>query len=287
MKKAFIQLHIAVFLAGFTAVLGRLISLSEGMLVWYRLLLTTVVLAVILFFKKEFVLQSPKNTLKMFGIGGIISFHWVAFYGSIKYANISVALVCLSAAGFFSSFLEPIILRKKIVFAEIVLGILTIVGIYIIFDFHPHFKTGIIYGILAALGAAVFPIFNKQLLHAVSPRLLTFYEILSGFIILSIFLPIYLKKSNAIFSIAMGNDIIWLLILSIVCTVISFDLQLKALKKISAFTCNLMYNLEPLYGIVLAFIFFGEGKMFTIQFYIGVLLIMLSLLLQMWRLRKN
>jgi drug/metabolite transporter (DMT)-like permease len=287
MKKAFIQLHIAVFLAGFTAVLGRLIKLNEGLLVWYRLLITVIVLAAILFFKKEFVKETPKNILRMAGVGAVIAFHWVTFYGAVKFGNISVALVCLSAAGFFSALLEPIILKRKIIISELLLGILAIIGIYIIFDFHPQYKIGIVYGILGALGAAIFPIFNKQLVKEFSPRTLTFYELGGGFLILTILLPFYLKVSPATYFIPTWADAGWLLILAVVCTVLCFDLQLKALQKISAFTCNLMYNLEPVYGIILAFVFFGEGKMFKNEFYLGVILIMLALFLQVMRLRRQ
>lgn len=287
MKKAFIQLHIAIFLAGFTAVLGRLIKLNEGLLVWYRLLITVIVLVGILLYKKEFVRQTNKNMLRMAGVGGIIAFHWVTFYGAIKYGNISVALVCLSAAGFFSALLEPFILQRKMIFSELLLGLLAIVGIYIIFDFHPQYKLGIVYGILAALGAAIFPIFNKQLVKEFSPRILTLYELAGGLLMLTILLPFYFMYSPANYFMPTITDIGWLFILAIVCTVLCFDLQLKALQKISAFTCNLMYNLEPVYGIILAFVFFGEGKMFKSEFYIGVALIMLALVLQIIRLKRQ
>ena len=287
MKKAFIQLHIAVFLAGFTAVLGRLITLNEGLLVWYRLLITVLVLALTLYVKKEFKRIDAKDIFRMAGVGGIIAFHWVTFYGSIKYGNISVALVCLSAAGFFSALIEPILFKKKIVIVEVLLGLLAIAGIYIIFDFHPKFKLGIAYGILAALGAAIFPMLNKQLIKEFSPRTLTFYELFGGFIILSLLLPFYLKFTPSSYFIPTVTDFVWLIILAVICTVLCFDLQLKALRKISAFTSNLMYNLEPLYGIILAFIFFGEGKSFHKEFYIGVALILLAIVLQMFRLLKQ
>ena len=286
MKKAFIQLHIAVFLAGFTAVLGRLILLNEGLLVWYRIFITVIVLAGILFLKKEFKRYPLKDMLKMAGVGGIIAFHWVTFYGSVKYGNISVALVCLSAAGFFSSLLEPVVLRRNIILPEVLLGLMAIAGIYIIFDFHPQFKLGIIYGILAAFGSALFPIFNKQLLEKFSPRTLTFYELGGGLIILTLLLPFYLQKTGAPYFIPTVKDTGWLLVLAILCTVVCFDLQLNALKKISAFTCNLMYNLEPLYGIILAFVFFGEGKMFHGEFYWGVALIVLAIVFQMYRISR-
>ena len=287
MKKAFLQLHIAVFLAGFTAVLGRLINLNEGLLVWYRLLITVIVLAIMIYAKKEFIKIAGKDILKMAGVGGIIAFHWVTFYGSVKYGNISVALVCLSAAGFFSALIEPILFKKKIEIVELLLGLLAIIGIYIIFDFHPKFKLGIVYGILAALGAAIFPMLNKQLIKEFSPRTLTFYELFGGFLILSLLLPLYLTFTPSTYFIPTKQDFIWLLLLAIVCTVLCFDLQLKALRKISAFTCNLMYNLEPLYGIILAFVFFGEGKSFHKEFYLGVALILFAIVLQMFRLLKQ
>lgn len=287
MKKAFIQLHIAVFLAGFTAVLGRLINLNEGLLVWYRLLITVIVLAAMLYAKKEFKKIAWKDILRMTAVGGIIAFHWVTFYGSVKYGNISVALVCLSAAGFFSALIEPVLFKKKIEIAELLLGLLAVIGIYIIFDFHPKFKLGIVYGILAALGAAIFPMLNKQLVKEFSPRTLTFYELFGGFLILSLLLPLYLKFTPASYFIPTLEDFGWLLILAVVCTVLCFDLQLNALRKISAFTCNLMYNLEPLYGIILAFVFFGEGASFHKEFYFGVALILLAIVLQMFRLLKQ
>lgn len=177
MRKAFVQLHIAVFLAGFTAVLGRLIELNEGLLVWWRMLITVVVLAALMFYRKQLHRIALPDLLKIAGVGAIIAAHWVAFYGSVKYANISVALVCFSSTGFFTAIFEPLILRKRIVPAELMLGIMAIAGIYIIFDFHPQFKMGIVFGILAAMGSAIFPIFNKQLLIRFSPRTLTLYEL--------------------------------------------------------------------------------------------------------------
>lgn len=287
MKKAFLQLHTAVFLAGFTAVLGELIKLNEGLLVWYRMFFTAVVLGILIGVRKRFQRHSSKEILRMAGVGGIIAFHWVTFYGSVKYGNISVALVCLSSAGFFSALLEPLILKRKIILPELLLGLMAIVGIYIIFDFHPQFKLGIIYGLLAAFGSALFPIFNKKLIERVKPAELTFYEMSGGFMILSVFLPIYLHYSDVKYYLPTASDAGWLAVLVILCTVICFDLQLKALEKISAFTCNLMYNLEPLYGIVLAFIFFDEAKMFHGGFYIGVGLILLAIIFQMIRISRQ
>jgi drug/metabolite transporter (DMT)-like permease len=295
MKKAFIQLHMAIFLAGFTAVLGRLISLNEAILVWYRLLITVVLLALFMYFKKELILPSKKDVLKMVGVGAVITFHWVTFYGSVKYGNISIALVCLSSAGFFSSILEPLIFKQKFIIAEMLLGILTVIGIYIIFDFHPQYKVGIAYGILCALGSALFPIFNKQLVNKFSPRTLTLYELSGGLVLLSFIIPAYLKyapvNSNnitaAVQYVPTFSDFMWLLVLAVMCTIICFDLQLQALKKISAFTSNLMYNLEPVYGIILAFMFFNEGNQLNNAFYIGTLLIISAIVIQIVRVYRQ
>ena len=283
MRKAFIQLHIAVFLAGFTAILGKLIGLNEGLLVWYRLLLTVLSLGLILYFKKKLQRLSAKETLKIFCVGMIVAIHWVAFYGSVKYGNISIAVVTLSAAGFFTAFFDPIINKKKVSLIEVLLGTLAIGGIWIIFDFHPQYKTGIFFGIVSALGSSLFPIFNKRLLIKHNPDILTLYELGGGFLILSILIPFYLRQFPATYYIPTFSDWIWLLILALVCTVLCFNLQLNSLKKISAFTANLTYNLEPVYGIILAFIFFKENKSFTIHFYSGVALIILAVVLQMGR----
>jgi drug/metabolite transporter (DMT)-like permease len=287
MKKAFIQLHIAVFLAGFTAILGKLIDLNEGLLVWYRLLITVIVLAFIMYMKKELTRIPMRDIIKITAVGLVIALHWVTFYGSVKYANVSVALVCFSATGFFTALLEPFILRSKIIWFELCLGMLAIAGIYIIFDFHPQYKVGIIFGIISALGSALFPIFNKQLLKRFEPRTLTLYELSGGLLMLSFILPFYLRAFPAAYFLPTLSDWVWLVVLAVLCTVVAFNLQLKALKKISAFTANLTYNLEPVYGIILAFIFFQENKMLHNQFYIGLGLILLAIILQMISVYKH
>ena len=280
MRKAFIQLHTAVFLAGFTAILGKLIGLNEGLLVWYRMLITTILLFILMYFKNELGRVSLKNGLKIVGVGVIVALHWVTFYGSVKYGNVSIAVVCFSASGFFTAFFDPLIFKRRIVLKEVLLGLLSIAGILIIFDFHPEFKTGIIFGIISAVGSALFPIFNKQLLVKFSPSTLTFYEMGGGFIALTFLLPLYLYQFPASYYLPDLADWLWLFILAGVCTVLCFDLQLNALKKISPFTANIAYNMEPVYGIVLAFIIFNENKQLDMHFYIGVSLIIFSVVLQ-------
>ena len=283
MKKALLQLHIAVFLAGFTAILGKLIGLNEGLLVWYRLLLTVLTLGTILYFKKQLKAIPAKEALQIFAVGLIVAIHWVTFYGSVKYGNVSIAVVCISGSGFFTAFFDPLISKRSVLAIEVLLGAIAIAGIYIIFDFHPQYKVGIIFGIISAIGSSLFPIFNKRLLIKHSPETLTLYELGGGFLSLCILTPFYLLFFPATYYLPTSYDWIWLLILAWLCTVLCFDLQLKALKKISPFTSNLAYNLEPVYGIILAFIFFRENKSLNPKFYLGVGLIMLAVALQMWR----
>ena len=225
--------------------------------------------------------------MKIFGVGTIVAIHWVTFYGSVKYANVSVALVCFSATGFFTAFFEPLILKRRISLIEVALGLLAIAGIYIIFDFHPQYKAGVIFGIISAMGSALFPIYNKRLLVTYSPKILTLYELGGGLIALTFLVPLYLIQFPATYYLPTTTDWLWLLVLAWLCTVLSFDLQLNALKKISAFTANLTYNLEPVYGIILAFIFFQENKNLQREFYFGVLLILLAVVLQMLRIAKE
>jgi len=251
--------------------------------VWYRLLLTVLTLGLILYFRKELERVAPKDVLKIFGVGAIVGIHWVLFYGSVKYANVSVGVVCLAAAGFFTSFFEPLILKRKISIIEVLLGVMTIAGIYIIFDFHPQYKMGIIFGILATVCSSLFPIFNKKLVENFSPRILTLYELSGGLIVLSILMPFYLAHFPAAYYLPTPADWVWLLVLAWLCTILAFDLQLNALKKISAFTASLTYNLEPIYGILFGFLLFHENKLFNWHFYLGVGLILLSIIFQMAR----
>lgn len=285
MRKALLQLHVAVLLAGFTAILGQLIELREGPLVWWRMLITAVTLAFLPGFR-EFKKVSRKQLFQLFGIGAIIALHWLTFYGSIKYANVSIALVCFSAIGFFTAVFEPIMLKRKFDIVEVFLGLLTIAGIYLIFSFNPEFKTGIIVGIISALLAVIFSVLNKKMVDKIDVKTITFCELGGGWVVLTFLMPLYLYLFPAVKVIPSANDWIWLLILSWFCTVIAFILQLNALKKISTFTSNLTYNLEPVYGILLAFIFFKENKFFGTDFYLGLALILIAVLLQMLRLAK-
>jgi drug/metabolite transporter (DMT)-like permease len=287
MRKAFFQLHTAVFLAGFTGILGRLITLNEALLVWYRLLITVLTLWVLYFFQRKLYRISWTGIAKISGVGVIVALHWVCFYASIKYANVSVALVCLSAMGFFTAILEPLIRRKKFDVNELLLGLLVIAGISLIFHFDPQYKTGIIIGVVSALLACLFPIYNSMLVQQYKPETVSLYQLSGGFLFLTILVPVYLAYVPADHLIPTLSDTGWLLVLGWFCTVWAFNLTMNALKKISAFTVNLTYNLEPLYGIALAFIVYREDKHLSGSFYIGLFLIVLSVFLHTWRVYKT
>lgn len=271
-------MHAAVFLAGFTGILGRLISLNEGMLVFYRLLFTSVTMWVLFLFLGKLHPVSATDRLKIMGVGLIAALHWVTFYGAIKYANVSVALVCFSAISFFTALLEPLILKKRINWVELLLGLVTLSGIYIIFHFDTQYKTGILVGLVSALLAALFPIYNREFLKRVNVETLLTWQQTGGLLALSVLLPFYLQKFPVDHFIPGPEDAAWLLMLSWVCSVIAFQLSANALKRLSAFTVNLTYNLEPVYGILLAFAVYHENKYLSKWFLTGFAVIAAALI---------
>jgi drug/metabolite transporter (DMT)-like permease len=285
MRKAFIQLHIAVLLAGFTGILGKLISLNEGLLVWYRLFITAISLWLLAALRRQDIRINRRDLWRIIGIGGIAALHWVCFYGSIKYSNVSVGLLCFSAVGFFTAIIEPLVLKHRLDVVELLLGLLAIVGIFFIFRVDPHYKTGIAVGLVSSLLASLFPVLNKRILRRVKPETVTLYELSGGCLVLTVLMPLYLWLFPAPSLLPGLADLGWLLVLSWACTVLAFNLGLMALQKISAFTVSLTYNLEPVYGILLAFVVFREDKYFNKGFYVGLGIILGSIVLQMVRLK--
>jgi drug/metabolite transporter (DMT)-like permease len=279
MKKAFVQLHIAVFLAGFTGILGRLIHLNEGWLVWYRLLITSVSMWILYWLTKRLQKIHSRDILKLAGLGFVVALHWVTFYGSIKHANVSVALVCFSAVGFFTALLEPLILRVRIKWMEVVLGLLVIAGISIIFHFDTRYKTGIILGIISALLLAFVMIILRQFVQRMNSETMLTWQLSGGLVALTAFMPLYQQQFPTDYIFPTWSDWGWLLILSWLCSVWAFQLSTNALKRLTAFTVNLNYNLEPVYGIALAFIVYKENKFLSKWFFVGFALIGASLLI--------
>lgn len=287
MKKAFIQLHIAVFLAGFTGILGRLIDLNEGLLVWYRLLIASATMWIIFSITKKLQKISFSDVFKLAGIGFLAALHWVTFYGSIKYANVSVALVCFSSVGFFTALIEPLLFRTRVKRMEVLLGIMVIAGIYIIFNFDPQYKTGIILGVISAMLIAVVIILLKKFVNRINPETILTYQLSGGLVALSAFMPFYMQQFPTSYIFPSLDDWMWLLVLGWLCSVIAFQFSMYSLKKLSAFTVNLTFNLEPVYGIILAFIVYKENQLLSQWFYIGFAIIALSLVIHVFILLKE
>ena len=279
MKKAFLYLHISVFLAGFTGPLGRLIDMNEGLLVWWRLFITSVTMWIVFSFMGKLQRISAKDILKLTGIGFLAAIHWVTFYGSIKYANVSVALVCFSAVGFFTALVEPVLLRVRIKWIEVFLGLMVIAGIYLIFHFNPQYKLGILLGLICALLMAFVMIFIREFVQRINPQTVLTYQLSGGLVTLSVLMPFYMHQFPTDYIIPNFKDLMWLLVLAWLCSVLAFQFSVYALKKLTAFTVNLSFNLEPVYGIFLAIVLFGESREFDWSFFAGLALIAASLII--------
>ena len=288
MRKAFLQLHIAVFLAGFTGILGRLITVNAGMIVWIRLLFTATTMWVLFPALRQVQKIPSRLRWQIMGVGVVAAFHWLTFYAAIKEANVSVALVCFAATSFFTALFEPFFLRKAVNWGELLLGLITMSGIYVIFHFDTHYKAGILLGVSSAILAAVFPIFNREYLKKTNVQTLLLWQQTGGFIGLCLLLPLFFQLYPAREHFWPGwSDIGWLLVLSWGCSVVAFQFSSNALKKLSAFTASLTFNLEPVYGIILAFLIYHENEYLSNWFYVGVGIIALALIVHIFILVKR
>lgn len=286
MKKALLQIHSAVFLWGFTGVLGRAITLTSTMLVWWRLLITALSLWVLYLVQGKVKKIDWRSGLQISLIGTLLALHWVCFYGSIKLANVTIALTCLSTTALFASLVEPLILKKKFDAVEIFLGLFAIAGIAIIYNTHLRFSTGIVVGLASSLFTVLVSVLNKKIIDKHEPEQITLYQLSGGFAGLTILLPLFQSIFPEKQTAPTPWDWVWLLILSWVCTILTFFLYIRALKKVSAFTMNLTLTLEPIYGIILAFAIYKENKLFSHWFYVGFALIAVAVVFHTWRLLK-
>lgn len=287
---AFIVLHVSIILAGFTGVLGRLITLNEGLLVWYRVMLASVFFLLYLVVKNGRIRLTFKDILRIAWVGLLLCIHWLLFYGSIKYSNVSIGVVCFASVGFFTAIIDPFWSKRAFSIREVSFSLLTIFGIALIFHFDTRYQLGIILGILSAIAAAFLTIENRRVGSDYPLMTFLFYEIAASFVIMSALLPLYLSIFPVATIVPSTSDFVYLLILSSFCTVGMFSLQLEALKRLSAFTVNLSYNLEPVYSIILAMIIFHEARDLNFSFYIGLALICVSVILQSyshWKTHKK
>lgn len=276
-----ILLHFIVLILSFTAILGKLITIDADNLVWYRMFIAFLGIAGYLKFKNKSASITRKQLMSYLGVGAIIAAHWYTFFASIKISNVSIALVALSVTTLFVALLQPLFFKRKIVGYEVFLSLLTIIGIATIFNVETQYTMGMIYGLVSALLAALFSLFNARLIVKNDATVISLYEMLGGVTIFTLIF-LFTGKFDAEFFSVSATDWGWLLILGLVCTSFAYVGTVKVLRHLSPFTVSISINLEPVYGIILALLIFGESEAMNPAFYFGGGLILVSILLNAW-----
>ena len=281
-NKGFLLLHLSIFIAGFTGVLGRLIELDSAVLVWHRMAWAAGLTALLLLFRKELQRYRFKDIAMMSGVGVLLCLHWIFFYASIKTSNVSIGVVCFSLVGFFTALFEPIINKHRFSITEFLFSILTVCGVYLIFHFDTRYRLGIAFGIISSALYALFAIANQHVGKHYEAKNMLFWEMVGGIVVLSVILPVY----NAFLPVGKflptGMDYPYMAFMVVVCTIGLCLLQIIVLQKIDAFIVNLTYNLEPVYSIILAMLIFQEYHELNFSFVLGIALIIVSVVLQTW-----
>lgn len=275
--KNYLHLHIIVFIWGFTAIFGKLITLEALDLVWFRMFLAVIFIALYLGIKKQFQ-KVPLKVLIGFIISGvIIAAHWYTFYEAIKVSNISITLACLSTGAFFTSLIQPLLFRTKFVWYEMLFGLITVTGLFIIFNVETQYTKGIFLAIISAFLSAMFSVINGKYAKEYNANIISFYELAVGVLAISIVLLIQGKFTTDFFTVSI-TDWLWLLLLASICTAYAFSASVKVMKVLSPFTVMLTINLEPVYGIILAVLFFKDAEHMNSLFYLGALIIIVTVI---------
>ncbi len=264
-----------MLLYGFTAILGKLITLPALQIVWYRMFIAFMVLGGFIWIRKIPINVGVKNILKIMSVGLVVAFHWITFFHAVKISNVSVTLGCLASTTLFASFLEPVVFRKKIKWLEVFIGLLIIGGLYLIFQFELNYWQGIVTALISAFLAGLFTVLNKLFIDEHHPVIISFYEMVSGFISISIFLFIIDVLPDNLLTPPI-IDVVYILILGVVCTAYAFVVVVDVMKVLSAYTVVLAINMEPVYGILLAWFIFGWSEFMSGGFYIGTIIILLA-----------
>lgn len=282
----YFELHFIVILLGFTAILGKLISLPAPVLVWYRTLIAFSVLMIwFLFSGTKFILPF-RQTIKILGIGLIVGLHWIFFFHAIKVSNVSVTLGCLAAGTLFTSLLEPFILKRKIFWLEVILGIVIIAGLYMIFQFETRYTAGILFSVLAFFLSSLFTVLNKKITLQYNQNVIGFYEMVGGFSGVTIYLLCTGNLHTKDLTIS-WSDLIYLILLGAICSSYAFPAIVRIMKKLSAYIVVLSINLEPVYGIVAAYFIFGTSEYMTGGFYAGTIILVLTVFLYPILMKKD
>ena len=277
--KNYLHLHFLVFIAGFTAILGELITISAIPLVWFRMLIASILVFIYIKVSKTDISISPKSVVKLFVAGIIIALHWITFFGSIDASNVSIALAMFSTGAFFASIIEPIVFKRKTIWYEMIFGILVIIGVFIITHSELKYLKGIILGISSAFLSSLFAVLNGKFLQRHTATVISFYEFISGVAFITLFILLFYDGFSLEFFQLSISDYGYLFILASVCTAYAFIAAVHVMKVISPYTVILSYNLEPVYGIILAIILFPEKEKMSSNFYYGAAIILITVML--------
>ncbi len=273
-RNKYLQLHFIVLLWGFTPVLGKLISLPALDLVFWRLIFAALSLAFFIVFKKFKFDLSIKEIVEIFLMGTMVGAHWYFFYHAIKVSNVSIAMAGFSTMTLFASVLQPLLLKKKFFWGDAFYGILILIGLAIILSFETSAIAGVIYGVLAAFTGAFFGIYNGKLIVKHNSSFITFIEFIGALVFILIIK--FLLNNNQLYLAPLLNfDLLWLLILSILCTTLAFTLSVEIMKFFTPFTVIITNNLEPVYGVVFSVLLFGQSEIMSLHFYIGAIIILI------------
>lgn len=272
LNKNLLILHFTVFIWGFTGILGKLITIAAVNLVWYRVLIASCTLFLYFKFNKQQIRVSRSTFVKLVLTGAMVGGHWILFFQAIKVSTVSVTLVCLSSVTLFTAVFEPLINKKPISKLEIVSGMFIVAGIVLIFKFETQYTLGIVLGLISAAAASLFSIINSRQVKTISPPVIAFYELLGAFFWISIYMLLTNGFTN--FTLPASSDIAYLIILGTICTSLAYVAGVSVMRELSAFKVALITNLEPVYGIIMAFMFFGDMHTMSIGFWVGAVIIL-------------
>lgn len=276
-RSDYLKLHFIVFLWGFSAILGKLVSIPAVEMIFYRALLAAAGMGLVILATKGSFAVTGTQLTRLLLIGFIVAIHWVAFFGSARVSNVSVSLVGFATNSLWAALLEPWFNRSRIKKFELLLGLSVIVGLYIIFSFNFQYAAGLSLGILAGFTSALFSVFNAKMVKNVSAFAITFYEMIGVSLAIAVFLPIYKvtwAEGNQLHLVPTMMDWVYIALLAGVCSVYAYAVAVELMKKVSVFLIQLTLNLEPLYGIVMAVIIFGQAEKMSVKFYAGTVIIL-------------
>jgi drug/metabolite transporter (DMT)-like permease len=276
--RSYLNLHIIVFIWGFTAILGALITIQSEFLVWYRMFFAAIFLAIFIGIKKKPFKVAPKSLLKFIVVGLLIALHWIFFFEAIKISTVSITLSVFSLGAFFASLLEPLFYGRKILWYEVFFGLIIIAGLGLIMQVEINYWNGMLLALVSIIMGVLFTLMNGKLIVNHDPSIISFYEFLAGFVFISIYF-LFQGSFTTDFFILTAKNWILIFILASICTAYAFTASVKVMRQLSPYTVMLTTNLEPVYGIILAFFIIGGKEKMSTEFYIGAIVIVITVLL--------